>query len=72
MEILETKVDKKFEEAKTTLATKEDLAKVEGRLETKIAETKADIIKWMFIFWIGQIAVTAGILFTLLSIYFKK
>ena len=31
------------------LATKED-----------ISNTKAEMIKWMFLFWIGQIAVTFG------------
>jgi len=56
--ILEKKVDDKFDDAKQTLATKEDFA----RLDIKIAETKAELIKWMFIFWIGQITVIAGLL----------
>ena len=34
-----------------TIATKQDLA-----------ETKAEIIKWMFIFWIGQIATVIAIM----------
>ena len=41
---VETRVDKKFEEAKTTLATKED-----------VANSRAEIIKWMFIFWASQL-----------------
>jgi len=45
IDILESKVDKKFDDAKELLATKRDLA-----------ENKAEIIKWMFIFWIGQLA----------------
>lgn len=45
-------------ENKTQLfATKEDLA-----------STKADIIKWMFIFWIGQIVATFGFIL----LYLKK
>lgn len=32
------------------LATKED-----------IANSKAELIKWMFLFWVGQVAVTLGI-----------
>ena len=39
------------------LSTKEDLA-----------NTKAEIIKWIFIFWIGQVAVTFG----LIVLYLKK
>ena len=36
VEILETKVDRKFEEAKATLATKEDLAKSIGDLKIRL------------------------------------
>jgi len=47
-----------FEAAKTNaLATKED-----------VANAKADMIKWMFIFWIGQIAATFGFII----LYLKK
>jgi len=52
VEILERRVDRKFEENKDLLATKKDLAD----LRVEIKETKAEIIKWMFIFWIGQLA----------------
>jgi hypothetical protein len=56
IEILETRVNTKFEEAKGVLATKEDLA-----------STRAEMIKWMFIFWMGQIMVMAG----MLTFFFK-
>jgi len=49
-----TAVEKKIEH----LSTKEDLA----RLDTKVSDTKSDIIKWMFIFWLGQIGATIGII----------
>ena len=35
-------------------------------LRTEMGQFKAEIIKWMFLFWIGQIAVTAA-LFKLLK-----
>ena len=54
-EYVESKVEKSINKEKDILATKIDLA-----------EVKADIIKWMFIFWIGQIAVTLAI------VYFRK
>ncbi|MBI5098905.1 MAG: hypothetical protein HZB30_06665 [Nitrospirae bacterium] len=57
VEYIETKVDKNFKEKKDILATKTDLANM-----------KADIIKWMFIFWIGQLASLTAIL----QIFFKK
>jgi len=54
---IELVIDKKFEDNKNTLATKEDLA-----------NSKTDIIKWMFIFWASQIAATIGFL----MIYLKR
>jgi hypothetical protein len=71
VQILETRVDKKFDEAKNYLATKEDLVRLEGKLETKIAETKAELIKWMFIFWIGTVSVLSGIMFAMLNAYLR-
>lgn len=53
---LEHKVQVAFEDRKNNFATKEDIARLEDKIDTKIAETKAELIKWMFIFWIGQLA----------------
>ncbi|MDZ7724264.1 MAG: hypothetical protein U5R06_16025 [candidate division KSB1 bacterium] len=39
------------------------IADVEKRLDSKIEHTRADLIKWMFIFWIGQVGALLGILF---------
>ena len=33
------------------------------RFERRLAEVKAHLIRWMFIFWVGQIGVLTGILF---------
>ncbi len=42
-----------------------------SRLEKKIESTRADLIKWMFIFWIGQFASIVGILTAILFAFFK-
>lgn len=44
--------------------------KLEGiaELEAALAKFKADLIRWMFIFWVGQIGVITGILFA----FFKR
>ena len=62
-------VEEKFEKRLT-----EEIGKVNERISKEIAgltnlisEVKADMIKWMFIFWVGQIGVIIGIL----SIFFK-
>ena len=49
---IETRVVDKFDAKRDSLSTKEDLA-----------NTKAEIIKWMFLFWVGQIGVTLGIIY---------
>jgi hypothetical protein len=53
---IEFVVDNKFNDNKNILATKDDIS----RLDLKISDTKAEIIKWMFIFWASQIAATIG------------
>lgn len=58
-EYVENHVEKSLEKEIDRLATKEDLLK----LDVKISDTKAEIIKWMFIFWIGQVAVTLAVMF---------
>jgi hypothetical protein len=75
VEYIETKVDKRLEEKKDVLATKQDIANLEiatkqeiANLEVKIEKTKSDIIKWMFLFWIGQLAS----LIAILQIFFHR
>lgn len=57
MEFVASKTEQTVNQKKDVLATKEDVYK----LETKLAETKADLIKWMFLFWIGQTAAVLAI-----------
>ena len=64
VEYIEAKVSKELEEKKDLLATKQDIA----NLEIKLEKAKADIIKWMFLFWVGQLAS----LIAILQIFFHK
>ncbi|MFH1958614.1 MAG: hypothetical protein ABIJ15_09100 [bacterium] len=50
--------------AELKAATKEDLA----NLRIEMREMKAELIKWMFIFWIGQFASITAVLF----LFFKR
>lgn len=54
LDYFETKASQKIDEKKDVFATKEDIS----RLEIKLADTRGEIIKWMFIFWIAQLAAT--------------
>jgi len=64
---IDNKTERAVEATIKTLATKEDLAKVNQDLSDKISESKADNVKWMFIFWIGQVATTTAIIMLFLK-----
>ena len=57
---VEAKVEEGLNEKTTIFATKEDIARLEGKLESKISEAKADMLKWTIVlfspFYIGLIA----------------
>ncbi|MFQ5454746.1 MAG: LA_3696 family protein [Nitrospirota bacterium] len=66
------KLDKRIteESAKLDKRITEEAAKLDKRiteeaakLDKRISETKTEIIKWMFIFWVGQVGMILGILF---------
>jgi hypothetical protein len=57
-----------FEILKAKIGEKEDLANAKAELEIKMEKIRSDIIKWMFIFWVGQI----GALIAILQIFFGK
>jgi hypothetical protein len=56
IEFIEEKSDKVIQTKTGEFASKGD-----------VANAKTDIIKWMFIFWIGQVAVTIGLVSILLK-----
>jgi hypothetical protein len=37
-----------------------------GKIRLEIADLRADLLKWSFVFWIGQLAAVAGVLSILL------
>ncbi len=44
------------------------LTHLDAKIDKVAAEIKAEIIKWMFLFWIGQLSAMTTILF----VFFKK
>ena len=71
-DLLSVKVGKETAENLTTYIEekiKDELASKTEVLATKeaLANTKAELIKWMFIFWIGQVAATFGFILLFLK-----
>jgi len=58
-------VEEKFERRLTEEISKvnEKITSEISKVEQKISESQANMIKWMFIFWLGQIGALIGILF---------
>jgi len=54
--MLTKKVGQKIDDAKQALATKEDISNLRTELKVDNANTRVEVIKWMFIFWVGQLA----------------
>ena len=48
---------------------KDSMGQEISSLRVENAKTKADMIKWMFIFWIGQIGVLSGIMFAIFKMF---
>ncbi|MCR8560742.1 hypothetical protein KXD93_24005 [Mucilaginibacter sp. BJC16-A38] len=54
---IDNKTERSVEATIKKLATKDDIANV----RKEMGEYKAETIKWMFIFWVGQVVTTLGI-----------
>jgi hypothetical protein len=67
VESVELKVEKKFEEQMNEIVTKSDVFQVKNDLEIKIEKIRADLIKWMFIFWVGQVSITIAMVLLFLK-----
>ena len=40
----------------------------EQKLEVRLAETKAELMRWMFIFWVSQFTATVGLVVAVLRL----
>jgi hypothetical protein len=67
---VKNEVKNEFDNKKDVLATKEDINLVKQDINVvkqDLHDAKAEMIKWMFVFWIGQVAVTFGFILMFLK-----
>jgi|ERR1017187_3919275 NADH/NAD ratio-sensing transcriptional regulator Rex len=55
-------IDDKFATKNDILLLREDLAKLHGGLIGAIANSRADTIKWSFIFWVSEVTILASLI----------
>ena len=74
VEFVELKVQVNLKEEMNSFATSDDIRNLRGEmhteihnLEVKIEKMRADLIKWMFVFWMGQISVTVALVVLVLK-----
>jgi len=63
---IDNKAERSVEATIKTLATKDDIANVKeeiAKVNLNLSNRISDMTKWMFIFWIGQVGATLGIIF---------
>jgi hypothetical protein len=60
---IDNRAERSVESKIHSLASKDDIANVRKEID----DAKAETIKWMFLFWIGQVAATLGIVFLFLK-----
>jgi len=58
---IEHKIKDEVENKSQMLATKEDLLRTESRLDLRISESKVDLIKWMFAYWLTMALMLIGL-----------
>ncbi len=68
VEILENKIEKKFEDKKSELATKEDIF----TLKDEIGKVKSDLLKTIYLTSLGQLVAIIGSVITLILLYIKR
>jgi len=61
--IEQLRAELKEDNASLRAELKEDNASLRAELGEKISSSHANLIKWMFIFWVGQVVTILGILF---------
>jgi len=61
-----TELDAKLERRVGELEAR--FPRLEAKVEQRLAEVKAGLIKWMFAFWVGNLAVTGGLVFAAVSL----
>jgi flagellar motor switch protein FliG len=54
---IDNKTERSVEATIKTLATKDDI----GTVRKEMSDFRADIMKWMFVFWVGQVGATVAI-----------
>lgn len=71
VEYVRTSVSEETKQNMQVVATREFVKDEITQVRLELKEFKSEIIKWMFIFWIGSTVTTLGALFALVKFFIK-
>jgi len=55
-------IDERLDYRLKDCATREDIFRIQMQLSDRISQSKVEILRWSFAFWIGQVATIAALL----------
>ena len=64
---VDARMKAQFDAANARFATREEMAVGFARVEQRIAESRAELVKWSFLFWTGQCITMIGFLLVFLK-----
>ncbi len=71
VEFVKTSSSEDIKQSIQNLATREFVKDEINQVRLELKEFKSEIIKWMFVFWVGSILTTLGALFGLVKFFIK-
>ncbi len=71
VEFVKTSSSEEIKQSIQNLATREFVKDEINQVRLELKEFKSEIIKWMFVFWVGSILTTLGSLFGLVKFFIK-
>jgi len=45
-----------------------NFARFDAKLDARLADLRSELIKWMFLFWVGNVATTIGVAVAAISL----
>jgi hypothetical protein len=62
-------IREEFDHFSRTFVTKAEMEARLAQTDARVAQVEARLMRWMFIFWMGQTAVTVGLIFEVAKLF---
>jgi len=66
--LAETRADLRQEIAETRADLRQEISELRTEMRAGFANQRADLLKWMFVYWLGSAVTTAGLVLTVVGL----